>query len=97
VTRLFRTGDRTNGIPHNSYSDLKYPEWQSPFREALIEIDREKLQSKTMKAEEAIFQRLQQLAGTSDSEAERQAIEDALASLRVFKRDRLGFPDWEKK
>jgi len=27
----------------------------------------------------------------------RQAIEDALASLRVFKRDNLGFPDWEKK
>jgi len=29
--------------------------------------------------------------------AERQAIEDALASLRVLKRDNLGFPDWEKK
>jgi len=36
----------------------------------LLEIDREKLQSKMMKAEEAIFQRLQQLAGNSDSEAE---------------------------
>jgi hypothetical protein len=25
------------------------------------------------------------------------AIEDALAALRVLKRDGLGFPDWEKK
>ena len=77
--------------------DLRYPEWQNPFREALLEIDREKLQRKMMKAEKAIFQRLQQLAGTSGSEAQRQAIEDALASLRVLKRDNLGFPDWEKK
>ena len=77
--------------------NLRYPEWQNTFREALLEIDREKLQSKMMKAEEAIFQRLQQLAGTSGSEAERQAIEDALASLRVLKRDNLGFPDWENK
>ena len=39
-------------------NDLKYPEWQSPFQEALLEVDREKLQSKMMKAEEAIFQRM---------------------------------------
>ena len=57
---------------------MRYPEWQGPFQEALLEIDREKLQSKMMKAEEAIFQRMQQLAGSSDSEAERQAIEDGL-------------------
>jgi len=75
--------------------DLRYPEWQSPFREALLEIDREKLQSKMMKAEDAIFQRLQQLAGTSDSHAERQAIEDAIASLRVLKTEQLNYPDWK--
>src|SRR5437660_6551186 len=50
--------------------ELRYSEWQNTFREALLEIDREKLQSKMMKAEEAIFQRLQQLAGTSGSHAE---------------------------
>ena len=42
---------------------MRYPEWQGPFQEALLEIDREKLQTK-MKAEEAIFVRLQQLAGS---------------------------------
>jgi predicted DNA-binding protein (UPF0278 family) len=75
--------------------DLKYPEWQNPFREALLELDREKLQSKMMKAEEAIFQRLQQLAETSDSHAERQAIEDAISALRVLKREKLNYPDWK--
>ena len=74
---------------------MRYPEWQSPFQEALLEIDREKLQSKMMKAEEAIFERLQQLAGTSDSEAERQAIEDAISALRVLKTEKLNYPDWK--
>ena len=76
-------------------NDLKYPEWQSPFQEALLEVDREKLQSKMMKAQEAIFQRMQQLAGSSDSEAERQAIADAIASLRVLKTEKLNYPDWK--
>ena len=76
-------------------NDLKYPEWQSPFQEALLEVDREKLQSKMMKAEEAIFQRMQQLAGSSDSEAERLAIADAIASLRVLKTEKLNYPDWK--
>ena len=48
-----------------------------------------------MKAEEAIFERLQQLAGTSDSEAERQAIEDAISALRVLKTEKLNYPDWK--
>ena len=74
---------------------MRYPEWQGPFQEALLEIDREKLQSKMMKAEEAIFQRMQQLAGTSDSEAERQAIEDTISALRVLKTEKLNYPDWK--
>ena len=74
---------------------MRYPEWQGPFQEALLEIDREKLQSKMMKAEEAIFERLQQLAGSSDSEAERQAIADANAALRALKTEKLNYPDWK--
>jgi hypothetical protein len=48
----------------------------------------------------AIFNRLQYLAQHSDSpdhKAEHQAIADALGALRVLKRDKLGFPDWEVK
>jgi len=74
---------------------MRYPECQGPFQEALLEIDREKLQSKMMKAEEAIFERLQQVAGTSDSAAERQAIGHAISALRVLKTERLNYPDWK--
>jgi hypothetical protein len=37
------------------------------------------------------------MSHNSDETAERRAIEDVLAALRVLKRDNLGFPDWEKK
>jgi hypothetical protein len=37
------------------------------------------------------------MSASTDSEADRQAIEDALAGLRSLKPDNLGFPDWGKK
>ena len=50
-----------------------------------------------MEAEEAIFQRLQQLAGNSDSEAEaeRQATGDAISALKILKTEKLNYPDWK--
>jgi hypothetical protein len=51
-------------------------------------------------AEAAIFNRLQQLAQDSegvDHKAEQQAIAGALSALRLLKRDKLNFPDWETK
>jgi hypothetical protein len=62
-----------------------------------LELDRAKLPERVAAVETAIYKRLQAIAQSSDYQAERQAIEDALASLRVLKRDSLGFPDWEKK
>jgi chemotaxis response regulator CheB len=41
--------------------------------------------------------RLQAMSQSTESQAERQAIENALASLRTLKREKLDFPDWEKK
>src|SRR5438876_2817323 len=61
------------------------------------ELDTEKLRERVAAAETAIFNRLQAISQGSNHTAERQAIEDALASLHVLKRDNLGFPDWEKK
>ncbi len=78
-------------------NDLKYPGWQIPFRDALLEFDKDKLKQKLTEVETAIFNRQQALSGSADSRDERQAIEDALATLRILKRDSLGFPDWEKK
>ena len=76
-------------------SEILYPEWQNELRAALLELDREKLRDRIATAEAAIFDRLQAISHDPDHTAERQAIE--LASLRVLKRDVLGFPDWEKK
>jgi hypothetical protein len=74
-----------------------YPEWQGEYQSALLELDRDKLQERVAGAEAAIFKRLQAISQSSDHQAERQAIGDAVANLRFLKRDNLGFPDWEKK
>jgi hypothetical protein len=71
--------------------------WQAYYQAALLELDPEKLPQRVEAAETTIFKRLQDLAYSSNSHAERQAIEDAVASLRVLKQEILAFPDWEKK
>jgi len=76
--------------------ELSYPEWQREYQAALLELDHAKLGERVEAAETAIYKRLQAMSHGSDAQAERQAIEDALANLRTLKRDRLGFPDWEK-
>jgi hypothetical protein len=64
--------------------NVLYPEWQNEFRAALLELDTEKLRERVAAAETAIFNRLQAISQGSNT-AERQAIEDALARLRVLK------------
>lgn len=79
-------------------AEIRYPEWQKEFEAAIVETHREKLLGRVMAAEAAIFKRLQDLSQHSDkNSSERQAIEDALASLRSLKKNELGFPDWETK
>jgi hypothetical protein len=81
----------------SSSPKVLYPEWQNQYQAALVELDREKLSERLVAAETAIFNRLQTISQISEHEAERQAIEDALAGLRVLMREKLSFPDWEKK
>jgi len=76
---------------------ILYPTWQHEYAAAVLELDRKKLAERVAASETAIFNRLQTISQSSDHQAERQAIEDALAALRVLKRDELGFTDWEKK
>ena len=76
---------------------ILYPQWQNEYAAALVELDREKLPERVAASEAAIFNRLQTISQSSDHRAEHQAIDDALAALRVLKRENLGFPDWEKK
>ena len=76
---------------------ILYPEWQPEYQAALLELDANKLRERVQTAETAIFKRLQAISQKPDYSTEREAIEEALASLRVLKGDKLGFPDWEKK
>jgi hypothetical protein len=69
-------------------------EWEKAVQAALIEVDENQLKKKVAEAEAAIFQRLQELDGSSNSDGERQALAHACHSLLVIKKEVLKFPDW---
>jgi hypothetical protein len=71
---------------------LKYPEWQKPYYDALLELDRTKLEKLVATAHAAIVQRMQIIASMPGHQAERRALEDALASLRILKTKELESP-----
>ena len=75
---------------------LKFPEWQLPLQDLILEFDRAKLRGKMQRVEALIYDRLQQLNdGNHSHAAEREAINDAVSILRVIKRDKLAYPDWK--
>ena len=76
-------------------SNWRYPDWQPQYEAVLLEYDPKKLMDRVTDTENAIFNRLQSLAGNSDHHPERQAIQDGVRTLRVLKREELDFPDWE--
>jgi hypothetical protein len=67
-------------------NDLKFPEWQEPYLEALMETDERKLVTRVKLAESVILMRLRAIQSDSDM-TEKQAIEDALSGLTVLKRE----------
>ena len=76
---------------------LKFPSWQQAYQDALIETTPEQLNQRVLKAEAALFTRLQALSDSRDGDDERQAIDDAMRSLRVIQVKKLGYPDWNSK
>ena len=70
---------------------MQYPEWQKLCQDALVELDKDKLPERVAAAEAAIVSRLQAMETGDDSLKERQAIADALASLRVLKRESMEY------
>ena len=75
--------------------DLKYPKWQQPYQAALVELDQEQMLARVHAAETAIFLRLQEMAANPGGNSEKQAIEEALCTLRVLKVEKLEFRDWK--
>ena len=67
-------------------SELIYPEWQAEFQAAIIENDPHALTIRIAAAEALMRKRLHEIAEGPDHNLERLAIADALAALRVLKR-----------
>ena len=79
--------ERTSASLQGINDSLKYPEWQQPLLDALLQLDHEELKIRLNLAETAITNRMQTISRDAAYRAERQAIEDAFATLRVLKRD----------
>ena len=75
----------------SSSSNLRFPDWRSIYQAALAETDTLTLFKLMEIAQAAVLTRRVDLEGSADHHAERQALEEALANLRVVKRDRLKF------
>jgi len=78
-----------------SGGELKYPKWQGPLQEVILEFNREKLAEKLQKVESLVFECLQQLHQGTDGASEREALNDALSTLRVLRQEKLDYPDWK--
>jgi hypothetical protein len=77
------SGNRSSSNPHFA--------WQRDYEAVLTTADTDALFKLVEIAQAAILTRRAELEGSPDHHSERQAIEEALANLRVVKRDRLKF------
>jgi hypothetical protein len=74
-----------NALSVLSFSSRKrFPDWQNEVEAVLLEGDSDKLPPLMEAAEAAMFVRLQALSHGSDGYLERNAIDDALRTLRAF-------------
>jgi hypothetical protein len=78
-----------------SDQETKSSEWQAVLQELKRETDPEKLSAKLQEVEGLILDRLQELYRKDDDSEEHEALKEALSTLRIVKRDKLGFPDWQ--
>ena len=85
--------DRNSSTSHT----IKYPHWQRDFEAALREGDPQSLRRRVDAAEAALFLRLQALVGSAEEQNERQAISDAIKTLRAIQREKLGYPELNTK
>ena len=83
-------------LSRTSVPPRRFPNWQREYESALLETDNSVLFKRVEEAEAAILTRRDALEHDPSSQTERAAIEDALANLRVLKRDRLHFGEAEK-
>ena len=73
-----------------SNAELKFPQWQGPLQELILEFDPQKMPEKIQSAETLVLERLQQRHHGNDSRVEKIALHDALSIIRIMERDRRG-------
>lgn len=73
------------------------PDWQQQFETVLLEDAPEKLPELVAAAEAAIYLRLQALVNSPDGHIERNALNDAMRTLRAIQTEKLHYPDWKNK
>jgi hypothetical protein len=83
-----RYNERGRGVMPNS--DLS--PWKQSYEAALRNQDTERLTDRIFQAEAAIFQRQQELAGSSDHYEEKKEMEAASEDLLAIKTHKLGWP-----
>lgn len=66
-------------------SELKFPQWQRPLQELILERDQARLTRKVEDVERLISLRFLRLQRENDCLDERQALTDALSLLRIIK------------
>jgi hypothetical protein len=71
---------------------MNHSDWYSIYTAALLELNPTKLSARVREAETAILLRAQNLGEGSDSARERQAMAEALSSLRSLQRNMLRDP-----
>ena len=72
-------------------TDLKYPEWQLPYQQALLELDQCKLSLRIALAEGAISSRLGLIRTVSQNIEEVQALRDAQHGLSGLRNEIFRF------
>ncbi len=70
--------------------ELKYPQWQEPLHDAVLEFDPVRLRLKLQKAEQAIANRLRQLSFEYANPEESRSLNDGRYLIGRVKKDRLG-------
>jgi hypothetical protein len=73
-----------------SSEKFKYPGWQAPLHDFLVESDHKKLADKLPGIERMIIERLLQIGESGDGHGEQAALKDAVTTLYRIKRDKLG-------
>jgi len=66
-------------------SEVKYPQWQLPLQQAILEVDRNRLPDKIQKAETAVHERVRALEQRASGHEERLALSDAMSTLKALK------------